>query len=202
MSKLNIAVLVSGSGSNLQSIIDACSGGTLDASVKIVISDRKEAFGLERAGKSGIRAEFVNPKKFGGREDHEKACAALIDSEGCGLICLAGYMRLVTGWFVRKYPGKIMNIHPALLPAFPGAHAHRDVLAYGVKVSGCTVHFVDEEMDSGPIIIQTSVKVFEGDTEETLGKRILEQEHKAYPQAIKLFSEGRLEILGRKVKVK
>ncbi len=199
---LKIAVLVSGSGSNLQSIIDACESGSINAAVKIVVSDRKEAFGLERAKRKGIRAEFLDSKSFSSREEHEKACAALIDSEGCGLICLAGYMRLVTGWFVRKYPGKIMNIHPALLPSFPGAHAHRDVLAYGAKVSGCTVHFVDEEMDSGPIIIQTSVRVFEGDTEETLGKRVLEQEHKAYPEAIKLFSEGRLEILGRKVIVR
>ncbi len=202
MSKLKIAVLVSGSGSNLQSIIDACACGSLEAVVRIVISDQKEAFGLERARKNGIRAEFVDVKSFSGREDHEKACAALIDSEGCGLVCFAGYMRLVTGWFVRKYPGKIMNIHPALLPAFPGAHAHRDALRYGAKVSGCTVHFIDEQMDSGPIILQSAVKVLEGDTEETLGKRVLEQEHLAYPQAIKLFLEGRLEILGRKVRVK
>ncbi len=202
MSKLNIAVLVSGSGSNLQCIIDACESGSIDAAVKIVISDRQEALGLERAKKKGIRAEFVDFKSFSGREEHEKACSALIDSECCGLVCLAGYMRLVTGWFVRKYQGRIMNIHPALLPAFPGAHAHRDVLAYGAKVSGCTVHFVDEEMDSGPIIIQTSVKVLESDTEETLGKRVLELEHKAYLEAIKLFSEGRLEISGRKVRVK
>ncbi len=201
MKKLSIAVMISGSGSNLQSIIDACNAGSLPAAVKLVISDRKDAFGLERAKKNGIPAEFIDPSHFGGREEHETACAASIDREECKLICLAGYMRLVTGWFVGKYSGRLLNIHPSLLPSFPGAHAHRDVLAYGAKVSGCTVHFVDENMDSGPVIIQSAVKVLEGDTEETLGKRVLEQEHKAYPEAIKLFAEGRLIVKGRKVTV-
>ena len=202
MTKLNLAVLVSGSGSNLQSIIDSCASGKINAAVRVVISDKKDAFGLRRALKNGLRAEFVDPKAFTSREEHEKVCAAIIDSENCGLVCLAGYMRLLTGWFVGKYHRRLMNIHPSLLPAFPGAHAHRDVIAYGAKVSGCTVHFVDVKMDSGPIIMQAAVKVFESDTEESLAKRVLAQEHLAYPEAIKLFAQSRLEVTGRKVSVK
>ena len=155
---------------------------------------------LERAGKAGIRAEYVPEQKD--RELHEKAIAKIIDEEKCGLVCLAGYMKLVTRYFVSKYSGRLMNIHPSLLPSFGGAHGQRDALAYGAKVSGCTVHFVDEGMDSGPIIIQKVVTVEDNDTQDTLAARILKEEHKAYPEAIRLFAEDKLRIKGRRVSIK
>ena len=167
----------------------------------MVLADKPEAFALERAKKAGIKAVCVNRKQYDGREPFEKALIAELEEAGVTLVVLAGFMRILTPVFVHHFAGRIMNIHPALLPSFPGAHAHRDVLAYGVKVSGCTVHFVDEGTDSGPIILQAAVPVLDGDTEETLGARVLEQEHIIYPQAIQLYCEGRLQVDGRQVRI-
>ena len=195
-----LAVLCSGRGTDLQSIIDAIQSGELNAEISIVITDKPKVMALERAAKAGIKNICVDRKKFDNRADFEEEL--LKNLEGVDLVILAGFMRILSPDFVRHYEGRLMNIHPSLLPAFPGAHAHRDALAYGVKVSGCTVHFVDEGTDSGPIILQAAVEVHEDDTEETLSARILEREHIIYPQAIKLFVEGRLEIVGRKVLIK
>lgn len=193
----NLAVLCSGRGTDLQSIIDAIQRGELNAEISIVLTDKPKVMALERAEKAGIKNLCVDRKKFASRADFE--AELLKNLEGVDLVVLAGFMRILSPEFVRHYEGRLMNIHPSLLPAFPGAHAHRDALNYGVKVSGCTVHFVDEGTDSGPIILQAAVEVHEDDTEDTLSARILEQEHIIYPQAIKLFVEGRLKIVGRKV---
>ncbi|MBQ7198980.1 MAG: phosphoribosylglycinamide formyltransferase [Selenomonadaceae bacterium] len=192
-----LAVLCSGRGTDLQSIIDAIQRGELNAEISIVLTDKPNVMALERAEKAGIKNLCVDRKKFASRADFESEL--LKNLEGVDLVVLAGFMRILSPDFVRRYEGRLMNIHPSLLPAFPGAHAHRDALNYGVKVSGCTVHFVDEGTDSGPIILQAAVEVHEGDTEETLSARILEQEHIIYPKAIKLFVEGRLKIVGRQV---
>ena len=191
--------MCSGRGTDLQSIIDAIKNGELDAEISIVLTDKPNVMALERAEKAGIKNLCVDRKKFASRADFETEL--LKNLEGVDLVVLAGFMRILSPDFVRRYEGRLMNIHPSLLPAFPGAHAHRDVLAYGVKISGCTVHFVDEGTDSGPIILQAAVEVKDDDTEETLSARVLEQEHIIYPKAIKLFVEGRLEIVGRHVKI-
>lgn len=200
MSKEKLGVLCSGRGTDLQSIIDAIGRGEVQAEIAVVLTD-KEAFALERAKKAGIKAVCVNHKTFDGREPFEQALISELEDAGVTLVVLAGFMRILTPLFVRHFKGRIMNIHPALLPSFPGAHAHRDVLAYGVKVSGCTVHFVDEGTDSGPIIMQRAVPVFDDDTEETLGARVLKEEHIIYPQAIELYCEQRLVVEGRHVKI-
>lgn len=194
-----LAVLCSGRGTDLQSIIDAIKSGTLQAEISIVITDKPNVKALERAELAGIKNICVDRKKFDDRADFETEL--LKNLAGIDLVVLAGFMRILSPEFVRKFTGRLMNIHPSLLPSFPGAHAHRDALAYGVKVSGCTVHFVDEGTDSGPIILQAAVEVKDGDTEETLSARILEQEHIIYPKAIQLFVEGRLKIEGRHVKI-
>jgi len=199
--KQKVGVLCSGRGTDLQSIIDAIGRGEVNAEIAVVLADKPEAFALERAKKAGIKAVCVNRKQYDGREPFEKALIAELEEAGVTLVVLAGFMRILTPVFVHHFAGRIMNIHPALLPSFPGAHAHRDVLAYGVKVSGCTVHFVDEGTDSGPIILQAAVPVLAGDTEETLGARVLEQEHIIYPQAIQLYCEGRLQVEGRQVRI-
>ena len=199
--KQKLGVLCSGRGTDLQSIIDAIGRGEVDAKIAVVLTDKPEVFALERAKKAGIKAVCVNRKQYDGREPFEKALIAELEEAGVTLVVLAGFMRILTPVFVRHFAGRIMNIHPALLPSFPGAHAHRDVLAYGVKVSGCTVHFVDEGTDSGPIILQAAVPVLAGDTEETLGARVLEQEHIIYPQAIQLYCEGKLQVDGRQVRI-
>ena len=196
---IKLAVLCSGRGSDLQSIIDAIQVGELNAEISIVITDKPNVQALERAEKAGIKNICVDRKKFSDRTEFEQEI--LKNLSGVDLVVLAGFMRILSPEFVRKFQWRLMNIHPSLLPAFPGAHAHRDVLAYGVKVSGCTVHFVDEGTDSGPIILQSAVEVFDDDTEETLSARVLEQEHKIYPRAIKLFVEGKLKIDGRHVKI-
>lgn len=194
-----LAVLCSGRGSDLQSIIDAINDKKFSAEIKVVITDRPNVQALDRAEKAGIKNICVDRKIFSSRADFE---AEILKNLGeVDLVVLAGFMRILSPEFVKKFSGRLMNIHPALLPSFPGAHAHRDVLAYGVKVSGCTVHFVDEGTDTGPIILQAAVKVFDDDTEETLAARVLAQEHKIYPEAIKLFVEGKLKIEGRKVKI-
>lgn len=194
-----LAVLCSGRGTDLQSIIDAIKAGTLQAEISIVITDKPNVKALERAELAGIKNICVDRKKFDDRADFETEL--LKNLAGIDLVVLAGFMRILSPEFVKHFTGRLMNIHPSLLPSFPGAHAHRDALAYGVKVSGCTVHFVDEGTDSGPIILQAAVEVKDGDTEETLSARILEQEHIIYPKAIQLFVEGRLKIEGRHVKI-
>ncbi|SEA18301.1 phosphoribosylglycinamide formyltransferase [Selenomonas ruminantium] len=200
MAKEKLGVLCSGRGTDLQSIIDAIEAGQVPAEIAIVLTD-KEAYALERARKAGIEAVCVDRKKFDGREPFEKALIEKLEAAGVTLVVLAGFMRILTPYFVGHFAGRIMNIHPALLPSFPGAHAHRDVLAYGVKVSGCTVHFVDEGTDSGPIIMQAAVPVLDDDTEETLGARVLKEEHRIYPECIRLYCEGKLKVEGRKVTI-
>ena len=200
MAKEKLGVLCSGRGTDLQSIIDAIEAGRVPAEIAIVLTD-KEAYALERARKAGIEAVCVDRKQFDGREPFEKALIEKLEAAGVTLVVLAGFMRILTPYFVGHFAGRIMNIHPALLPSFPGAHAHRDVLAYGVKVSGCTVHFVDEGTDSGPIIMQAAVPVLDDDTEETLGARVLKEEHRIYPECIRLYCEGKLKVEGRKVTI-
>jgi phosphoribosylglycinamide formyltransferase-1 len=199
MGKLRLGVLASGRGSNLQSIMDAAAAGKIKAEVAAVISDNKDAFALERARKAGIPALHVNPKDFGSKDEYERAVLMLLKEHGVQLVCLAGYMRIVGRVILDAFPNMVINIHPALLPAFPGLHGQQQAWDYGVKYSGCTVHFVDEEMDTGSIIIQAVVPVYDDDTADTLAARILEQEHKIYPEAIGLLAEGRLKLSGRKV---
>lgn len=196
---LRIGVLASGRGSNLQAIIDSIEGGQLDCRLMVVVSDLADARALERARKHGAEAVFLDPKGYGTREAFDQAVLGVLADHRVELVCLAGYMRVLSPTFVRGLPGQIMNIHPALLPAFPGLHAQRQALGHGVKISGATVHFVDEGVDTGPIICQAAVPVREDDTEETLSTRILEQEHQLYPRAIRLYAEGRLSIVGRRV---
>ncbi|SHF36215.1 phosphoribosylglycinamide formyltransferase [Desulforamulus putei] len=199
MGKLRVGVLASGRGSNLQAIMDACNQGLVPAEVVVVISDKPGVYALERAKSAGIPAHFVDLKAFASKGDYERAVVKILQDHGVQLVCLAGYMRLVGEPLLQAFPNRIMNIHPALLPSFPGLHGQRDALAYGVKISGCTVHFVDEGMDTGPIILQAAVPVLDDDTEETLAARILQQEHRLYPEAVKLFAQGRLRVQGRKV---
>lgn len=199
---LRIGVLASGRGSNLQAIIDAIEAGKLDCRLAVVVSDRADAQALERARKHGTEAVFIDPKGYPNREGFDRAVLVVLVEHQVELVCLAGYMRILTTAFVRVLSGRIMNIHPALLPSFPGLHAQRQAFQYGVKVSGATVHFVDEGVDTGPIICQAAVPVREDDTEETLAARILEQEHQLYPRAIRLYAEGRLEVRGRRVHMK
>lgn len=199
MGKLRVGVLASGRGSNLQSIMDQCRQGLIPAEVAVVISDKPGAYALERAKTAGIPACLVDLKAFESKGDYERAVAKILQDHGVQLVCLAGYMRLVGELLLKAFPNRIMNIHPALLPSFPGLHGQRDALAYGVKISGCTVHLVDEGMDTGPIILQAAVPVLDDDTEETLAARILEQEHRLYPEAVKLYAQGRLRVQGRKV---
>jgi len=199
---LRIGVLASGRGSNLQAIIDVIEGGKLDGRLAVVVSDRADAQALERALKHGVKGVFVDPKAYPNREAFDQAVLGVLAENRVELVCLAGYMRVLSPTFVRALPGQIMNIHPALLPSFPGLHAQRQALQYGVKVSGATVHFVDEGVDTGPIICQAAVPVSGDDTEQTLAARILEQEHQLYARAIRLFAEGRLEIRGRRVHIR
>lgn len=199
MGKLRLGVLASGRGSNLQSIMDAAAAGKIKAEVAVVFSDNKDAFALERARKAGIPALHLNPRDFGSKEQYEKAVLKLLNEHGVQLVCLAGYMRIVGRVILDAFPNRVINIHPALLPAFPGLHGQQQAWDYGVKFSGCTVHFVDEGMDTGPIILQAVVPVYDDDTADTLADRILEQEHKIYPEAVGLIAEGRLKLNGRKV---
>jgi len=197
----NIAVLVSGRGSNLQAIIDSIESGFLKASIAVVISDTGDAYALERARKHGIDAIFVDPRRFERKELFEEEVLRTMKGHCIDLVLLAGYMRVLGKTLLAPYKGRILNIHPALLPAFIGLHAQKQAFDHGVKVTGCTVHFVDETLDSGPIILQRCVEVKEDDTIETLTQRILEEEHKIYPLAVKLFIENRFRIEGRKVKI-
>lgn len=196
---VNLGVLVSGSGSNLQAILDNIEGGRLDARIKIIISNLGEVYALERAKKHGLPFMVVRHKEYKTREDFDQKLVEILKAHEVELVILAGFMRIVTPVLLRAFPMRVMNIHPALLPAFPGTHVWRAEVDYGVKFAGCTVHFVDEGTDTGPIIIQAVVPVYEDDTGEALSARILRQEHKVYSQAIQLYAEGRLEVRGRRV---
>ena len=199
--KLRVGVLASGRGTDLQSIIDASEKKMIDAEVVVVVSDHEDAFALERARKHNIRDVFVDPSGKS-RKEHEMAIDDVFNHNNVGLIVKAGYMRLLTSFFVDKWFGRLMNIHPALLPSFKGVNGQGDALEYGVKISGCTTHFTDEEMDHGPIILQAAVLVAKDDTRESLAARILAVEHQILPRTIQLFAEGRLKITGRKVVIK
>lgn len=202
MPKLRIAVLASGSGSNLQAIIDRSVAGGLDAEIVLVISNNPDAGALTRAKQAGIRHMCIDHRQFASRSEFDRAVVAELQAAGAELIVLAGFMRIISDIFLAAFPARIINIHPALLPAFPGLHVHRKALDYGARFSGCTVHFVDGGVDTGPIIIQAVVPILEADTEDSLAARILEQEHKIYPQAIQWFAEGRISIEERRVKVR
>ena len=197
--KLKIGVLASGNGSNLQAIIDRIESGNLPVEVACVISNNAAAFALERAKRHGVPALHIDHRIFAGREAYDAALVETLRGHGAELVVLAGFMRIITTVLLDAFPMSIMNIHPALLPAFPGLHAQRQAMDYGVKVSGCTVHFVDTGTDTGPIIIQAAVPVLEGDSENTLSQRIQAEEHSIYPEAIRLFAEGRLRVEGRRV---
>ncbi len=199
---LKIAVLASGRGSNFQSIQDVIEEGKIKAKIVLLVTDNRKAQALERAGNHGIETLFLNPKEFSEREAFDSAIASALKKRQIGLVLLAGYMRVVSRNLIRPFKNKIMNIHPALLPSFPGLHGQADACNYGAKIAGCTVHFVDEGIDTGPVIIQAAVPAYDDDTEETLSVRILRCEHKIYPKAVKLFAEGRLEVDGRKVRIK
>jgi phosphoribosylglycinamide formyltransferase 1 len=199
---VKLGVLVSGSGSNLQAIIDNIEAGRLDAKIQIVISNLAGVFALDRAKQHGIPSLVLSHKEYKKREDYDQKLVEILKEHNVELVILAGFMRIVTGVLLRAFPMRVMNIHPALLPSFPGTHVWQDEIDYGVKFAGCTVHFVDEGTDTGPIVIQAVVPVYDDDNADTLNARILKQEHKAYSQAIQLYSERRLEIKGRRVCVK
>ncbi len=196
-----VAILISGRGSNMAALVEAMKAGKIAADPVLVLSDVPGAPGLERAKALGVATTVVFSREFRTREAHEEAVLVELRRKETDLVCLAGYMRLLSPRFIEAYRHRIMNIHPALLPAFPGLEAQRQALEHGVKVSGCTVHFVDEECDHGPIILQAALPVREDDTVETLSARILELEHRIYPEAVGLFFEGRLRVAGRRVSV-
>jgi phosphoribosylglycinamide formyltransferase-1 len=188
----NIVILISGRGSNMEALIAARDAGQLPVNIAAVISNRPEAKGLETAGRAGITAHYIDHKAFAGREAFEAALAECIDQFNPDLVVLAGFMRILSEGFVRHYEGRLMNIHPSLLPSFPGLHTHQRALEEGVRIHGCTVHFVTPTLDHGPVIIQAAIPVLDGDTEESLAARILIQEHKVYPQAVRWFAEDKL----------
>lgn len=202
---LPLAVLVSGGGSNLQSILDKIADGALDAEVRVVLSNKPEAYGLERARKSGVPAVALPHAGFATREAFDAEMVRVINGHGvgagAGAVVLAGFMRMLTPGFLQAFPGRVLNIHPALLPSFPGTHGARDAADYGVRLAGCSVHFVDEIMDHGPVVIQAAVPAIPGEGGEALAARILKLEHCIYPQALSWLAEGRLAIEGRHVRV-
>ncbi|NLC51262.1 MAG: phosphoribosylglycinamide formyltransferase [Firmicutes bacterium] len=195
---MRLGVLASGSGTNLQAIIDAVEAKKLPAEIAVVVSDNAQAPALERARKHRYKHICLNPRNYKGREEYDAALVSLLQRERVGLVVLAGFMRLLSRYFVREYEGRITNIHPSLLPAFPGLNAVQQALKYGVKITGCTVHFVDEGVDTGPIIAQVAVAVKEGDTVETLHQRIHSAEHKLYPWALGLICRGKVRVEGRR----
>ncbi|MBN1354106.1 MAG: phosphoribosylglycinamide formyltransferase [Candidatus Omnitrophica bacterium] len=198
---MNIAVFVSGNGTNLQAIIDAVSCGDIRATIAIVVSDNKSAYALTRARKAGIETFVLDPKDFKSKEDYDKEIIKELEKKDIDLVVLAGFMRLVSAVFVKKYENRIMNIHPSLLPSFKGTHAIKDAFDYGAKKTGVTVHFVDDKLDHGPIILQEAVDVNKEDTIHTLEEKIHKIEHRLYPEAIRLFAEQKLKIDGRKTKI-
>jgi phosphoribosylglycinamide formyltransferase-1 len=199
--KLKLGVLVSGSGTNLQSILDAAGSGQIPVEVCVVISNRPKARALDRARAAGVEAVAISHKKFDSREAFEGALTEALRGRGAEWVALAGFMRILTGRFLGAFPERVINIHPALLPSFPGVHAQKQALDYGVRFSGCTVHFVDEGTDTGPIIAQAVVPVLDSDDEEALQQRILAQEHRIYPWVLRLLAEGRVRREGRRVKI-
>jgi len=196
---MDIAVFCSGDGSNFQAIVDAKKKGLFQADITLMVCDNPDAYAVKRAKNEGIPYLIVSRKDFSSKQALEEKIVESLEEKRIGLICLAGYMRLLSPGFVQRYAGKIINVHPALLPAFKGADAIRDAIDYGIKVSGVTVHFVTEEVDAGPIILQEVVKIEDSDSKESLEEKIHSAEHRIYPQAIKLFVENKLKITGRKV---
>ena len=195
----NLGILLSGRGSNFEAIANSIDAGRIpDARIAIVISNRAEAPGVEKARQRGLETRVI-PSKGKQREEHDREVVAALQEKQVDLVCMAGYMRLLSAWFIQQFPQKILNIHPSLLPAFPGLEAQKQALEHGVKVSGCTVHFVDEHLDHGAIVVQKAVPVREGDDEHTLAARILEWEHLAYTEAVNIVLEGNYEIVGRRV---
>ena len=199
---LRLGVLASGRGSNFQSIIDSIASGVLKANIAVLISDNRDAFAIKRARRHTIESLVIMPREFPDRESYYSRIAEELMKREVELVILAGFMRVVGKALINPYRNRIMNIHPALLPSFPGLHGQKQAADYSVKISGCTVHFVDEGMDTGPIIIQAAVPAYHDDTEESLGKRVLKEEHKIFPYAIKLYSEGKISVEGRKVSIK
>jgi len=191
-------VLISGRGSNLQALIDAIASGGLNATIAVVISNRQDAGGLERARAAGIEAIVISHRDFGSRDDYDRALARELRARDVGVVCLAGFMRLVGTELIDAFPSRILNIHPSLLPAFPGLDAQKQAIEHGVRVSGVTVHLVTAELDGGPIVVQRSVPVVAGDTAESLAARILDEEHRAYPEAIKMILDGGWRLEGRR----
>ena len=202
MNNCAIGVLASGRGSNFQAIINAIESGYVQAGISALITDNPKAFSIERAKQHGIESLVILPGDYTSRDEYFRHIATELKKRGVELVVLAGFMRIVGKPLLGAYPNRVMNIHPALLPSFPGLHGQKQANDYGVKISGCTVHFVDEGMDTGPVIIQAAVPVKDDDTEESLSERILKLEHKIYPEAIRLFSEGKIEISGRKVVIR
>ena len=197
--KKTVSFLVSGRGSNFQAVAKAIMKGTIPAKMGVVISDTEGVRALDIAQELSIPSFFINPKQYKSRQEHEKAMVHLLREYNTDVVVTAGYMRLLTPYFVHEFKNKIINIHPALLPAFPGTHAQRQALEYGVKISGCTTHFIDEGTDSGPIILQKAVPVYDDDTEDTLSARILKEEHQLLIESVKLFCNDKIVIKGRKV---
>jgi phosphoribosylglycinamide formyltransferase-1 len=199
--KTRIGVLASGRGSNLQAVMDAVEAGKIKAEIVVVISDKKSAYALQRARKRGIAAEFIDPKPIRRRDDYDAKVLETLKKYKVDLVLLAGYMRVISMVIIEAYENRIMNIHPSLLPSFPGLHVQKKAIDHGARFSGCTVHFVNGGVDTGPIIIQAVVPVYPGDDEDALAARILKQEHKIYPEAVRLFTERRLRVEGRRVTV-
>jgi phosphoribosylglycinamide formyltransferase-1 len=199
--KLRLGVIASGSGSNLQAIIDRCADQSIDAEIVLVLSNVPGAGALDRAAQAGIATALIDHRIFAERVDFDRAVVAALQVANVDLVVLAGFMRLITAPFIAAFPERIINIHPALLPAFPGLHVQKKALEAGARFSGCTVHFVDGGVDTGPIIIQAVVPILDGDDEASLSARILVQEHRIYPRAIQLIAEGRLRIEGRRVRI-
>ena len=199
---MNIAIFVSGNGSNLQALLDAEAKGDLaEGRIALVVSDQRDAYALDRAGSAGVETFVLEGEGFASREEYDKAISAQLKDKNIDMIVLAGFMRLLSAAFVEEYAGRILNIHPALLPSFKGVHGIQDAYKHGVKVTGVTVHIVSAEMDDGPIIAQVSVTIEENDTLESLEEKIHAQEHKLYPEAVRLFVQGKIQVDGRKVKI-
>ena len=201
MARLKLAVLISGRGSNLQSLIDACADADYPAQIVLAISNEPDAPGLERARSAGIRAEIVDHRDFSDREDFERALDRALAGADPGLVCLAGFMRLLTPWFVARWNDRLINIHPSLLPAFPGLDTHARALAAGARIAGCTVHFVRAEMDRGPIVVQAAVAIKDGDDAASLAARVLAAEHRCLPLAVRLIAEGRVRVAGERCEI-
>lgn len=200
-STLTVGVLISGSGSNLQALIDRMADGSVPARIALVISNQPDAFGLERAKRAGIPACVIHHRDFPDRESFEQAMIVALEEAGVELVCLAGFMRVLTPCFIRAFQGRLLNIHPALLPAFPGLHVQQRAIEAGARFSGATVHFVSEEVDAGPIVVQAVVPILDPDTPDTLAARILRQEHRIYPLAVTLYAQKRLRIEGARVRI-